>query len=282
MVVFFGILIGIVALAVIIVIALAINSYMANAAQYHKPLRGVPYADEMTLVSHRGLGSVAPENTLAAFRKSGENGFKYVECDVHATKDGTFVISHDPTLNRMTNSVGEISLKTLEQVREAGIDNGSNHKIYADEQVPTFEEYLDVCKQFGMCPVVEIKQKENFNAKAFCDVLKSKGFSKDNAVVIGYNVDYLKEVREIMPEVKLQILCHNISAKVIEQAEQIGGCGIDVMQNFLKNKELINTAIQKGIEINSWTVDSPRTLKRMYNLGIRMATTNCIIPVTKE
>ena len=44
--------------------------------------------DPMVSVNHRGWYE-APENTLAAYRESYNRGFRYVECDVQFTKDGT-------------------------------------------------------------------------------------------------------------------------------------------------------------------------------------------------
>ncbi|MFO7179203.1 MAG: glycerophosphodiester phosphodiesterase [Pseudomonadota bacterium] len=49
------------------------------------------------LYAHRGASAELPENTLPAFRRALELGADVLECDVHATRDGVFVISHDPT-----------------------------------------------------------------------------------------------------------------------------------------------------------------------------------------
>ena len=271
------VLIVLAALAVVAILASCVVKYMENAAKHAKPKENLPFADKVELVSHRGLGCIAPENTASAFTKAGEYGFKYCECDIHQSADGEFFVSHDATLNRMTDSEGEISEMTSQQILQAGINNGSNAKLYLGEKVPTLSRFLERCAKYGMRPVIEIKQKENFDVKKFCDLLKSKKLD-GSAVVIGYNVEYLRKVREFLPKTELQILCRNISEQVIEQAAEIGGCGIDIMQNFLKDKDLIKRAKEKGLRLNAWTVDSAAALKRMYNLGIDMVTTNCILP----
>jgi len=48
---------------------------------------------------HRGARGLAPENTLAAFRRALEVGVTTLETDLAVTKDGVLVISHDPYLN---------------------------------------------------------------------------------------------------------------------------------------------------------------------------------------
>jgi glycerophosphoryl diester phosphodiesterase len=51
-------------------------------------------------IAHRGYKAKFPENTLAAFAGAIEIGAHAVETDVHITKDGVVVLSHDNTLNR--------------------------------------------------------------------------------------------------------------------------------------------------------------------------------------
>jgi len=56
-------------------------------------------ATPFDLQGHRGARGLAPENTLAAFRKALEVGVTTLELDVHVTRDGVVVVTHDPRLN---------------------------------------------------------------------------------------------------------------------------------------------------------------------------------------
>ncbi|PQE25609.1 glycerophosphoryl diester phosphodiesterase protein [Rutstroemia sp. NJR-2017a BBW] len=51
-------------------------------------------------IAHRGYKAAFPENTMGAFRGAVEVGAHAIETDLHIAKDGTVVISHDPTLKR--------------------------------------------------------------------------------------------------------------------------------------------------------------------------------------
>src|ERR1700693_2557730 len=51
------------------------------------------------LEGHGGTRGLAPENTLAAFRRAIEIGVTTIETDMAVTKDDVIVISHDPFLN---------------------------------------------------------------------------------------------------------------------------------------------------------------------------------------
>jgi glycerophosphoryl diester phosphodiesterase len=55
------------------------------------------------LYAHRGAAVELPENTMAAFRRAVEIGVDAIETDVHMTRDGHVVVSHDPSAERMAN-----------------------------------------------------------------------------------------------------------------------------------------------------------------------------------
>ena len=56
--------------------------------------------DERMIFGHRGLSSLAPENTMAAFRCAVDHRVTWVEADVDVIADGTVIICHDSTLDR--------------------------------------------------------------------------------------------------------------------------------------------------------------------------------------
>ncbi|KAH6604654.1 glycerophosphoryl diester phosphodiesterase [Trichoderma cornu-damae] len=51
-------------------------------------------------IAHRGFRASFPENSMAAFRGAVEAGAHAIETDVHLSKDGVVVLSHDPSLRR--------------------------------------------------------------------------------------------------------------------------------------------------------------------------------------
>lgn len=107
-------------------------------------------------INHRGYNSIAPENTLSAFRLSKEMGFDMVECDVSFTADGHAVLLHDSTVDRTSNGTGAIKELTFDYVRS--LDFGSwKSAAYAGEQIPTFEEFLGLCRNLGLHPYIELK-----------------------------------------------------------------------------------------------------------------------------
>ena len=84
---------------------------------------------ERMIIGHRGLSSLAPENTLAAFRSAVDHQVGWVEADVDVIADGTVIICHDSTLDRTTT--GRAATTTCpsptwrESTPEAGSPAGS-------------------------------------------------------------------------------------------------------------------------------------------------------------
>jgi glycerophosphoryl diester phosphodiesterase len=106
------------------------------------PRTGFSYLDDpgpVLAFAHRG-GAYHPdleglENTLAAFRHAADLGYRYLETDVHVTRDGVLLAFHDSVLDRVTDRKGEIAALTLAEVREA--------LVGGREAVPTLAELFD-------------------------------------------------------------------------------------------------------------------------------------------
>ena len=61
------------------------------------------------VLAHRGGGTLAPENTIAAIKVGLEHGFRGVEFDAMLAADQVPVLMHDPTLERTGLVSGAIS-----------------------------------------------------------------------------------------------------------------------------------------------------------------------------
>ncbi|MSP43228.1 MAG: glycerophosphodiester phosphodiesterase [Alphaproteobacteria bacterium] len=103
------------------------------------------------LYSHRGLfdnSGNAPENSLAAFQASVQNDYG-MELDVQAAGDGTPIVFHDYTLDRMTDAQGPVAnhdRRTLCRLR----------LLQSQECIPTLADTLDCVA--GCAPLlIEIK-----------------------------------------------------------------------------------------------------------------------------
>ena len=68
------------------------------------------------ILAHRGLSTQAPENTLLAFLQAIVGGATHLETDVHASRDGIAVISHDPVLPNDGPAVNALTMAQLSRI----------------------------------------------------------------------------------------------------------------------------------------------------------------------
>ena len=99
--------------------------------------------------AHRGGAGEAPENTLPAFATAIALGYRYLETDVHLTRDGVLVAFHDARLDRVTDRGGAIAELGIADVEAADAgyaftaDGGKSFPFRgAGIRVPRLEELL--------------------------------------------------------------------------------------------------------------------------------------------
>ena len=230
----------------------------------------------INLIAHRGLSGIAPENTLAAFKKACEAGFYGVEFDIQLSSDNEWVVSHDYSMERMTGQKVEISQTTLFHLKELVFNNGANIEEYSGINIPTLRETLELLSQYDVVPVIEIKTKTKDQIVEFIKMLKEFGYL-DKAWVISFNEEPLKEVKRMYKKMNVAYLTSNVKNKVIDLCLENGFDAISF--NADKNgKGKARQVIDAGLIAQVWTVDNINTVEKFSDCGIEYFTTNSIIP----
>ena len=117
---------------------------------------GLPAWPYPKLAAHRGAGTLAPENTLAALRLGHPYGYRMVEIDVKLSADGVAFLLHDATLERTTNAIGRADSLTWREL--AQLDAGTWHSAaYAGEPLPTLASVARWSRGNGVAVNIEIK-----------------------------------------------------------------------------------------------------------------------------
>lgn len=237
--------------------------------------------DEITLTAHRGLSAIEPENTLPAFKAACEAKYNYVEFDIEPTSDGKWIVMHDDDLRRTTNGYGKITERTLAEVSALKIDNGANIENYTDLRVPTFEETMALLDRYypNTKPMIEIKSIGKNNLDSLFEFFKDYAARGRSTIVISFDKDIIDTLYKECPEQTYWLLTSELSDEAVDFCKNHGNMRAAFNGNNAKNTDsVINAAIDAGIPLAAWTVDSPDTLKNLYDLGVRYFTTNCITP----
>ncbi|MDQ3026430.1 MAG: glycerophosphodiester phosphodiesterase [Pseudomonadota bacterium] len=108
------------------------------------------------IFAHRGGGSLAPENTLAAIRFGQSLGFRAHEFDVKLSKDNVAMLLHDATLERTTTGKGRAADFLWEALR--ALDAGGWHSAeFRGEPLASFEDTAKLLRSKATMANVEIK-----------------------------------------------------------------------------------------------------------------------------
>ena len=249
---------------------IALNQYCKT-----KDYTVISTSDNVTLVAHRGMRSVAPENTTASLTEAGKHGYWGAECDVYRTKDGVWIISHDSHTYRMMDKSAFIEKKTYEELMDMNVDNGVNIDKYEDLKICSLEEYLDICKKYNMTPVIELKGKNN--TEYYSEIVELANQFEVNPVYISFHIENLQTMRRLT-QCKMYYLVQKISEDDIQDAKSIENCGIDFNGNKDKNfkSDIIKKCQDAGLELGAWTINEEDALQKLEQYGITLITTDCI------
>jgi glycerophosphoryl diester phosphodiesterase len=230
------------------------------------------------VVAHRGFSSLAPENTLAALSKAIEIGAGGSEFDVYASCDGKLVVMHDGKVDRTTDGKGDITKMSLAELKklDAGSWKGSQFK---GERIPTLEEMLTKLKGTQCKPVIEIKER-GIAEKVVADVRNAD--MVDQAVVISFHADAVKQVRALEPRIPCAWLCGEFPKQLpaekhaewlVSQAKACDTDFVDLSYKML-SADLVAQLQKQGLTVWAWTVDEPKDMDDVMGWGVASITTN--------
>ena len=178
------------------------------------------------MIAHRGDTSTAPENTMSAFQSALLRGYKAVETDVQFTKDNVPVILHDSTINRTSNGTGRIMDFTFDEVRQ--YDFGSwKSEAYAGEKIPSFQEFIEFCRENSIHPYIELKttitQNDIDKIQLLLEIVSAAGMQKDVSW-FSFSYNLVEMVKEVDPTADIGVVLHAgdvVTEQFIEQMKSL-------------------------------------------------------------
>ena len=228
-------------------------------------------------VNHRGYSTVAPENTLAAYRLSAEMGFTVVECDVQFTSDGHAVLLHDGSIDRTSDGSGNITNLTLEEVRSYDFGSWKSSE-YAGEKIPTFDEFMALCKELNLHPYIEIKSTiSEAYAQNLIDIV-NKYEMLDNVTWISFGSASLAEIVKLDNTARVgYVTSATITEEVLTtvNALKTGANEVFIDSHYDIADSEVELCKGAGIALEVWTVDSEILLEEL-NPYISGVTSNWI------
>ena len=232
------------------------------------------------IIGHRGVPSLAPENTVEGSVLAAENGADIVENDIYYTTDGEIVVLHDGTLDRTTNGSGNVESMTLEQVRQYVIDT---HPSYKDVRIPTLDEYFEEFKGKETHIFIEVKSGNVRMVDKMIDLIEEYEIA-DQVSVISFNASQLQLINRKAPYLSTGYLCSGVTStqddieNVRRAYQQTLSYGTTFNQSFSgMTSEFVAEYQRRGSTIWPWTFGSDvRLLLSYMHMGLNGLTTdNC-------
>ena len=214
-------------------------------------------------MAHRGGAkhpdNVGYENSMRAFGHAVGLGYRYLETDVHATRDGVVVAFHDSSLDRVTDRSGLIADLPWSEVSKARIGGHEPIPRLIDllERWPDVRLNLDVKRANAIGPVT--------------DLLRDAG-ALDRVCVSSFSQARIDAVRRILgPRLCTGYGSREVAALKFGFGRGTGAClqipdrlgGIRIL-----SPGLLRRAHAAGKQVHVWTIDDPARMHRLLDAAV--------------
>lgn len=238
-------------------------------------------ASAVEIIAHRGASYDAPENTLAAFKLGYEHGADGCELDIHLTKDGQIIVSHDANTERTTGIKRRIAESTLAELSalDAGQWGAWAGKGFK-EPLPTLASVLKLVPADRKL-VIEIK----CGAEVLPElerVLAASGVPVKQIALIGFGYETMRATKARLPQyTALWLVSSDSKTKQFPPVEQLitqtraaGLDGLNLNYGFPLNADFVAQVRAAGLKLWTWTVDDAAVARAEQTAGVEAITTN--------
>lgn len=234
------------------------------------------------VIGHRGTGenSIAPENTMSAFKFAAKNNSAF-ELDTMFSKSGELVVIHDSDVDRTTDGKGMVDTLTLSELKK--LDAGKLSPVkFKGEKIPTLEEVID---EFGGKTIIDIeikaqapKEEAQKIGLAVAKLLAQKNMSQ-KVFVTSFNPFVLETIKLTNPDVLRGQLYSSF-----DDVKELSWLTKYILRNLLLNgkaepdilaprKDMVDADYLKkyqglGYKIYPWTVNDPKEMENLIKLGV--------------
>ncbi len=222
------------------------------------------------IVAHRGGGSLAPENTLAAIDIGAKYGHTMIEFDAKLAQDGEIFLLHDDTLNRTSNGwgvAGELSWNKLHEL-DAG---GWYSAAFKGEKLPTLAQVAERCAQHKMMANIEIKPTTGTDKQTGTQVaLAARELWKDLAVpplLSSFEFDALVAAKKAVPELPRGLLMDAWRDDWKTLTDELDCVSLHLNHKVL-TAERVKEIKDAGLHILVYTVNKPERARELLGWGV--------------
>jgi glycerophosphoryl diester phosphodiesterase len=242
------------------------------------------------IVAHRGASDDAPEHTHFAYAEAVTQGADSIEVDLRLTADGALVCLHDETLTRVAGDPRRVDDVTLDELRTLDVGTWFN-TAHPDRARPEFAEsrplplvehlawLRETASDVGVH--AEMKEPSRHDGRMEEAVVAAlhdhigAGADPDRIVVETFEVDALRRVRELAPELAVGLLWVEVTPQNVaaEFDLAVGVSGPSIWSLFAA-PDHVERCRERGIEVHVWTADDEEEVEALTEIGVDAIVTN--------
>jgi len=240
------------------------SSFGASAWLLNKQVpQGVPI-----VVAHRAGAALAPENSLAAMRRTLDDGVTdIVEVDVTLTGDGELVVAHDRDLMKQAGDrrvIGETSFADL-QTADIGIGFGPD---FAGERLAPLSGFLELASD-RVPLILEFKHGSGTPlVEKTVEAVRRHGMA-EQVILMSLELDEVRMVEKLAPDIRVGYFAS------VEMGD-VSRVGVDVLgaKESMVNAAFMKRAREEGMAVYVWTVDDRLRMLELIEAGVDGIITN--------
>ena len=218
--------------------------------------------DQVAVTAHRGASRAAPENSLAAIRKAADAAADFAEIDVQETADGAVVVLHDADLMRVAGLNRNIWDVTYAEI--ADLDAGSWFAPdFKDERIPTLAQAIQAADDR-----IKLNIELKFNGhdqdlvRRVLDVVRQQNFQA-RCVITSLTLEGALEARQLDPQMPVGYIVFRALGDVTRLDVDFFSISADAVDH-----SLVTSIHEAGKQLHVWTVNDPRQMSAMIDLGV--------------
>jgi glycerophosphoryl diester phosphodiesterase len=222
------------------------------------------------IFAHRGGGSLAPENTLAAIRLGQSLGYRAHEFDVKLSRDDVALLLHDETLERTTDGKGRAADVDFEELRK--LDAGAWHsEAFRGERVPSFEEAAKQLRSQKTMANIEIKPTPGFDWRTGTHVaLHTQELWKGAAapaLFSSFSFEALMAAKEAAPEIPRGWLIKQFTEADWDRLEELEAASLHTDHRRI-TPETIAKIHERGWRVCVYTINDAEVAQSFLDAGV--------------
>jgi len=204
---------------------------------------------------------------MAAFRLAVGHGYRYLETDVRATRDGVPVLMHDATLARLTGRPQAVAGLTWAELREV--------RIGGREPVATLPELLAAFPDARLN--IDVKSDEAVGP-TLAAVRAAR--AEDRVCLASFSDRRIRRIRRLAgPQVATSCSSWEVILLMVSPWRQVrstgrrrGASSVQVPRRSrgvrVISERFVARAHQAGLQVHVWTIDDEQTVRELLDLGV--------------